>query len=57
MSRTRHHGTKNHALQGREPASYRRQLLKLWKVRCKHLVRIGQYDVLPLSRRRVGYYW
>jgi len=54
MSRTRHH----HRRQlWRDPTAYRRQLVKNWRARCNHLVRIGRYDTLPPSRQSNGYYW
>jgi len=54
MSRTRHH---NHAARWRDPAWFRRQHSRLFRARCKHHIRIGRYDLMPLLRKKHGYYW
>lgn len=54
MSRTRHH----HRRQlWRDPAEYRRQLVRRWRNRCNHLVRTDRFDVLPPSKEKHGWYW
>lgn len=57
MAHTHHHHRRERAVRGLEPSSYRRQHSRLHRARCKHMIRIGRYDVLPLLRRKFGYYW
>jgi len=54
MSRTRHH---HPGARWRDPAWYRRQHSRLFRARCKHLIRIGRYDTLPLLKKKFDYYW
>jgi hypothetical protein len=57
MSRTHHHHAQGTVFLGRDPADHRRQHNRRHRARCKHLVRIGRYDIIPPLKQKHGYYW
>jgi len=57
MAHTHHHHNRARAERGLEPSSYRRMKARLHRARCKHMIRTGRFDVLPLLKKRYGYYW